>query len=221
MAPTPFVLGQPFGAEQGLPPWDGTGIPLPVDSTGWPVVPDDLLPAPRIEAPEDGDTVDPLVDITGVANVARAGESIELWVNTSPGAAVATTTIAADGSFIFNGDTPLDVAEETFWVKTEDGQTSAHVTVTVDLPEQAPAAASFAPDAAIVTGADGKVIPPDEDGYASLSAADEDTPLDLGYDPGEHTVAEVQDYLAENPDQTEHVLDRERAGKSRVTLIGD
>lgn len=42
-----------------------------------------------------------------------------------------------------------------------------------------------------------------------------------GFDPGAHTVAEVQAYLAEHPDQTDTVLDRERAGKARTTLIGD
>lgn len=43
---------------------------------------------------------------------------------------------------------------------------------------------------------------------------------DGGYDPADHTVTEVQAYLAENPDQSGYVLDRERGGKARVTLIG-
>lgn len=51
---------------------------------------------------------------------------------------------------------------------------------------------------------------------------DEDAPepADEGYDPTAHTVAEVQAYLSEHPDQATYVLDRERAGKARVTLIG-
>lgn len=44
---------------------------------------------------------------------------------------------------------------------------------------------------------------------------------DKGFDPSDSTVADVQAYLAENPDQTGYVLDRERAGKARVTLLGD
>jgi predicted pyridoxine 5'-phosphate oxidase superfamily flavin-nucleotide-binding protein len=43
---------------------------------------------------------------------------------------------------------------------------------------------------------------------------------DGGYEPADHTVAEVQAYLEENPDQSGYVLDRERGGKARVTLIG-
>lgn len=43
---------------------------------------------------------------------------------------------------------------------------------------------------------------------------------DGGYDPTDHTVAEVQAYLADNTDQTNYVLDRERTGKARVSLIG-
>jgi hypothetical protein len=41
------------------------------------------------------------------------------------------------------------------------------------------------------------------------------------FDPSEHTVAEVQEYLAENPDDEDRVLDAELAGKNRVSLTGD
>lgn len=43
---------------------------------------------------------------------------------------------------------------------------------------------------------------------------------DEGYDPAEHTVAEVQGYLSDSPEQAQYVLDRERTGKARTTLIG-
>lgn len=39
------------------------------------------------------------------------------------------------------------------------------------------------------------------------------------YDPGEHTVAEVQEYVNANPDQTDAVREAEAAGKARVTLL--
>ncbi len=45
-------------------------------------------------------------------------------------------------------------------------------------------------------------------------------PADEGYDPSAGTVAEVKDYLDAHPDQADFVLDRERAGKARVSLIG-
>lgn len=40
------------------------------------------------------------------------------------------------------------------------------------------------------------------------------------YDPGEHTVAEVEQYLAEHPDEAEAVLDAEQRGKNRTSLTG-
>jgi hypothetical protein len=41
------------------------------------------------------------------------------------------------------------------------------------------------------------------------------------YDPGEHTVAEVEEYIAKHPDQADAVLAAEAAGKARTTLVGD
>lgn len=56
---------------------------------------------------------------------------------------------------------------------------------------------------------------------AADGAGTSDPAVDGEFDPSAHTVAEVQDYLAANPDQTDTVLARERAGKARTTLIGD
>ncbi|QSM01224.1 hypothetical protein QDA08_gp29 [Microbacterium phage NoodlelyBoi] len=58
------------------------------------------------------------------------------------------------------------------------------------------------------------------DGDADESEDEPETPADEGYDPSAHTVTEVTAYLDENPDQATYVLDRERTGKARVTLIG-
>jgi hypothetical protein len=44
---------------------------------------------------------------------------------------------------------------------------------------------------------------------------------DGGFDPADHTVAEVQQYLVDHPDDAERVLALERAGKNRATLVGD
>lgn len=43
---------------------------------------------------------------------------------------------------------------------------------------------------------------------------------DGSYDPGEHTVAEVEQYLAEHPDEADAVLDAEQRGKNRTSLTG-
>src|SRR5262245_35538463 len=39
------------------------------------------------------------------------------------------------------------------------------------------------------------------------------------YDPGEHTVDEVKEYVTANPDQADEVLAAEQAGQNRVTLV--
>lgn len=41
------------------------------------------------------------------------------------------------------------------------------------------------------------------------------------FDPGKHSVKEVKSYIEENPDDAERVLDAERAGQARTTLVGD
>lgn len=41
------------------------------------------------------------------------------------------------------------------------------------------------------------------------------------YDPGEHTVAEVEKFLRDNPDLTDQVVTAERAGRNRSTITGD
>lgn len=40
-----------------------------------------------------------------------------------------------------------------------------------------------------------------------------------GYDPGEHTVAEVLEYVADHPDQAENIREAEENGKARTTLL--
>ena len=39
------------------------------------------------------------------------------------------------------------------------------------------------------------------------------------YDPGEHTVEEVKEYVGEHPDETQDILSAEQGGKARVTLV--
>jgi hypothetical protein len=43
--------------------------------------------------------------------------------------------------------------------------------------------------------------------------------VDQGYDPSEHTVEDVLDYCADNEDQIPFIIDRERSGRNRKTLI--
>lgn len=39
--------------------------------------------------------------------------------------------------------------------------------------------------------------------------------------PGDHTAAEVRQYLSEHPDETDRVLEAERLGQARKSLVGE
>jgi hypothetical protein len=41
----------------------------------------------------------------------------------------------------------------------------------------------------------------------------------VGYDPGAHTVPEVEEFANEHPDQWGEILAAEQAGKDRITLV--
>ena len=51
-------------------------------------------------------------------------------------------------------------------------------------------------------------------------AGEEPPPEGDTLDPGDHTVAEVEEYLAAHPDERDRVLDAEASGKARTTLVG-
>jgi hypothetical protein len=63
------------------------------------------------------------------------------------------------------------------------------------------------------------VVAENETAEGQTPPAEETQAESEAYDPSDHTVAEVQAYLAEHPDETDAVLDLERAGKARVTLL--
>lgn len=48
---------------------------------------------------------------------------------------------------------------------------------------------------------------------------DEGAPAE-GFNPSDHTVAEVLAYIAENPDQKDAVIAAEKDGKNRTTVVG-
>jgi hypothetical protein len=48
---------------------------------------------------------------------------------------------------------------------------------------------------------------------------DDPDPQSQGFDPADHTVGDVEAYVDEHPDELGAVLDAERAGKNRVTLV--
>jgi hypothetical protein len=52
-------------------------------------------------------------------------------------------------------------------------------------------------------------------------APEQKTQKSASFDPGEHTVADVEAYIAKHPDQRDAVLEAEKSGKARATLVGD
>lgn len=71
----------------------------------------------------------------------------------------------------------------------------------------------YAPNQQVVR-ADGSG--PAEEGDGG-STAPETTPAT--FDPGAHTISQVQDYVTANPAERSAVLEAESAGKNRTTLI--
>ena len=57
------------------------------------------------------------------------------------------------------------------------------------------------------------------EGEVGADGGDEGAPAE-GFNPSDHTVAEVLAYIAENPDQKDVVIAAEKAGKNRTTVVG-
>jgi hypothetical protein len=62
-------------------------------------------------------------------------------------------------------------------------------------------------------------LPPEEGEVAPEGEITEETPVVEDYDPGEHTVDEVKEYVTEHPEALETVYEAEYQGKSRTTLV--
>jgi hypothetical protein len=63
----------------------------------------------------------------------------------------------------------------------------------------------------------GATAAPDEE-EASGDSSDAESGGDV-FDPGEHTVEEVIDYVEDNPDERDRVIKAEQDGKRRSTLL--
>ena len=56
--------------------------------------------------------------------------------------------------------------------------------------------------------------------WTGAGVAPEEQEQARSFDPSAHTVAEVQQYLDEHPDEYDAILDAEAAGKNRTSLTG-
>jgi len=59
------------------------------------------------------------------------------------------------------------------------------------------------------------------DGEPVAAGTNNPDPASDAFDPGAHTVADVELYLADHPDERDRVLAAERDGKNRVSLVGE
>jgi hypothetical protein len=193
-----YVLGQALNYP-GVAPWDGTGVDLPVDENGWPVVPGG-----------GGEPRPSLAWLYAQQTLIHEGTALEVRVDVfqfaadgvtpEPSPATGTATVHEASGLLADFDVTVAAAYVPY--PGSEGLTAGTV---LSLTATYHGDPDFAPSTS---------TPP-------LTVTYQAPAEDAGFDPAEHTVAEVQAYLADNPDQTDIVLDRERAGKARTSLIGD
>ena len=129
-----------------------------------------------------------------------------------------TTRVAADFDWTFTGGTPATQADSPGPVvvtyATPGPKTATLVVSGAGAgANPAPPAGSYPITVNAVTGAG-----PPGTSLRSLPP-EEEQQLVEGYDPGDHTVDEVKIYADENPEEAQSLLDAERAGKDRTTLV--
>lgn len=164
-----------------------------------------------------------------VTNVSRTVNNKALTNN------VATLTTSATHGFKVGQSVVISGVDATFngtyvIASTPTGTTftyaltAANVTSAVATGTAASDPAQYPPAGAypvVVTAAAG-VGPRSADTEVSQSSVDEPEDDDFagaGFDPAAHTVAEVEEYVEQHPEEVEHIRQLEEDGKARVTLL--
>jgi hypothetical protein len=98
------------------------------------------------------------------------------------------------------------------------------VTLTLNGVAQPPitvtAVAGTGPQTGLMSAPIGGDDEPQAQARSIEEAPEESAPdIDVGYDPAAHTVAEVEEFVAEHPEQLREMYDAEVAGKNRTTLV--
>ena len=143
-----------------------------------------------------------------------------------------TTRVAADFDWTYTpaGGTPASPINDTFSpVITFTGAGAKSVTLTVTGAGAGnnpyPPAGTYPISVTTVSGAAPQLLMApggDEEQAASPDEElpeDEESPEGEAFDPGDHTIEEVMAYVDANPDEAHEVLEAEREGKARVTLL--
>jgi hypothetical protein len=124
------------------------------------------------------------------------------------------TLITASGTTLTFALTAADVtsAATTGTATSDSAQYPAAGTYTVTVP----VASGAAPQLLMMApGGDGG----EESGGEETPPEESSPDIQIGYDPGAHTVADVQQYVTEHPDQLEEMYEAEVAGKNRSSLV--
>ncbi|WQY99820.1 hypothetical protein [Microbacterium phage MO526] len=136
-------------------------------------------------------------------------------------------TVEGGAEVVFADGSTAPIGEDGLPILTERADADAEADAEADAAdaethEDAPSGTETSEDDS--EGAEGDESAPEApEGAGDDPDENDDEPEaveDAGYDPAPQTVAEVQAYLADHPDQTDFVLTRERGGKARVSLIG-
>ena len=140
-----------------------------------------------------------------------------------------TTRLAADFSWAFppNGTpTPQAVIDPTPVTYATAGSKTATLTVTGAGAgaNPYPPAGSYPITITAVSGAAPMLMGAPEEGEEpspeeEIEEAEGESHVNVAFDPGAHTIAEVLAFVDENPDQVREMIDAEEAGKNRSTLI--
>jgi hypothetical protein len=129
------------------------------------------------------------------------------WSFTGPGSPAAQPSVKS-GTVTFTGPGAVTIV---CTVSNATGGAPANGTYTVTPP----AAVSGAPRMEEPTGQQAEA----ESYSGSAGNGPQVDTVDVGYDPGAHTVHEVVEFAQAHPDQTQDLLDAEQAGKNRSTLV--
>jgi hypothetical protein len=121
---------------------------------------------------------------------------------------------AADFDWTFTGPgSPAAQNDKTSGTVTYTGPGAGTIVLTVAAGAGPPAGGTYTITTAPTAGTPRSVDP---GGDGEPEGEPEST---AGFDPAAHTVAEVEEYVEEHPDEVAAILELEEAGKNRSTLI--
>lgn len=125
---------------------------------------------------------------------------------------------AADFDWTFTGPgSPAAQNDKFSGTVTYTGAGAGTIVCTVAAGAGPPAGGTYTINVAATAGVPRMVEGGDDSGAAPQSLAAGD--VSVGFDPAAHTVAEVMEFVNDNPDEARSMYDAEVAGKNRASLL--